>query len=114
MTEQFVRSMFRAIDSRDWEALARHLHPEMVYARPGFDLLVGRDVIVHFYREIRVIQGEHRIEAIVVDGSHGATWGRFVGAKRDGSPVDVQYADCYTWRDGLLGHRKSHFYLPYV
>jgi ketosteroid isomerase-like protein len=114
MTEQFVRDMFTAIDSRDWEALGRHFHPDLVYERPGFPLLVGRDGVVEFYKTVRAIHGEHRIEVVVVDDRHGATWGRFVGSKKDGTPVDVQFADCYTWRDGLLGHRKSHFFLPYV
>ncbi len=114
MTHEFVRSMFRAVDDRDWSALAEHFHPELRYDRPGFSALMGRDQVVHFYREVRAIQGSHRIEAIVIDGEHGASWGRFVGSKTDGAPVDLQYADCYGFRDGLLWRRKSFFFVPQV
>lgn len=114
MNHDFVRSMFRAIDLRDWAALASHLHSELRYDRPGFPPLIGREQVLHFYREIRAIQGSHAIEAVVIDGDHGASWGRFVGAKSDGTPLDLQYADCYGFRDGLLSRRKSFFYVPQV
>ncbi len=111
MTKDFIVSMFRAIDTRDWENLGRHFHPDIVYERPGFSVLTGRDAVVGFYRDVRQIHGEHRAEGMAVDGQFGAHWGRFVGAKKDGSPVDVQYSDCYVFADGLLKHRKSYFFV---
>lgn len=114
MTAEFVRSMFRAIDARDWDALGSQFHHEIRYDRPGIPPLIGRDQVVRFYREIRAIQGEHRIEAIVVDDEHGASWGRFVGSKQDGTPIDIQYADCYGFKEGLLWRRKSFFFVPQV
>jgi len=112
MTQADIRDMFRAVDGSDWQAMARHLHPDLVYDRPGFDLLVGREAVLHFYREVRSIRGEHRFDAIVVDDVHGACWGRFVGSRQDGTPIDLQFADCYTFSDGLLFRRKSFFYVP--
>ena len=112
MTRDFIVSMFRAIDTRDWEALGRHFHPEMIYERPGFPVLEGRDAVLRFYAETRQIQGEHRAEGIAVDGEFGAHWGRFVGAKKDGTPVDVRYSDTYVFADGMLKHRKSYFFVP--
>ena len=29
-----------------------------------------------------------------------------------GTPVDVEFADCYEFKDGLLWRRKSHFFVP--
>lgn len=114
MTADQLRAMFRAIDASDWDAMARFLHPEIAYDRPGFPLLDGRDAVLRFYRETRTIRGEHRFECFVVDGDAGACWGRFVGRTGDGAPLDVQFADCYRFRDGLLWRRKSHFYTPLV
>jgi ketosteroid isomerase-like protein len=111
MTKDFIVSMFRAIDSRDWDALATHFHPDIVYERPGFPVLEGRDAVVRFYRETRQIHGEHRASGLAVDEPYGAHWGRFVGAKKDGTPVDVEYADCYVFADGLLKHRRSYFFV---
>jgi uncharacterized protein len=111
MTRDFIASMFRAVDAKDWEGVGRHFHPDIVYQRPGFPVLSGREAVVRFYRETRQIHGEHRAEGMAVDGEFGAAWGRFVGTKKDGSPVDVQYADCYVFADGLIKHRKSHFFV---
>ncbi len=50
----------------------------------------------HFYREVRIIgSGRHRIERLVVGQEIGACWGRFVGASRDGKPLDERFADVY-------------------
>jgi len=114
MSRDFITSMFRAVDARDWTALGSHFHPDLRYERPGFPPLLGRDQVLQFYREVRAIHGAHQIEAIVIDGDAGASWGRFVGQKRDGAPVDIQYADCYRFRDGLLWRRKSYFFVPQV
>jgi ketosteroid isomerase-like protein len=112
MTKDFIGSMFRAIDARDWDRLATHFHPDIIYERPGFPVLQGRDAVLGFYREVRQIHGEHRTSAIAMDPPFGAVWGRFVGTKKDGSPVDVEYADCYVFADGLLKHRRSYFFVP--
>lgn len=113
MPHDFIVRMFKTIDARQWDQLPEFFHPEMVYDRPGYPLLEGRDAVVHFYREVRVLtSGEHQLTAVVMDGDYGACWGRFVGAKKDGTPVDLQFADCYVFRDHQLVHRKSHFYVP--
>jgi hypothetical protein len=111
VSHDLVRSIFRAIDARDWGSLADYFHPELRYQRPGFPTLEGRDEVLRFFREIRAIHGSHQIEGIAIDGDQGAHWGRFVGAKMDGTPVDVEYADWYRFRDGLLWRRKSFFYV---
>ena len=106
MSKELPRSMFRAIDARDWDALGTLFHPDFRYDRPGLAPLLGKDEVLRFYREIRSIHGAHQLETVVSDGDHGACWGRFVGAKSDGTPLDLQFADCYGFRDGLLWRRK--------
>lgn len=114
MTRSDLEAMFRIIDASDWGALPRFLHPELAYDRPGYPLLDGRDAVLHFYRATRTMRGEHRFEAFAIDGDVGACWGRFVGQQPDGTPIDIQFADCYRFKDGLLWRRKSHFYVPLV
>ena len=114
MSHDLVRSMFRAVDARDWVGLGALFHPELRYDRPGFAPLLGREEVLRFYREVRTIHGSHQLEAIVVEGDHGATWGRFVGATADGTALDLQFADCYGFRDGLLARRKSFFFVAQV
>ena len=59
-------------------------------------------------------RGEHRFDGFAIEADAGACWGRFVGAKTDGTPLDLAFADCYRFKDGLLWRRKSFFYLPLV
>lgn len=112
MTRADLEAMFRVIDATDWDGLGRFFHPELVYDRPGFPILEGREANLKFYREVRAIRGVHSFEGFAIEPDTGACWGRFVGHRLDGAPVDVQFADCYRFKDGLLWRRKSHFYTP--
>jgi len=115
MTRDFVRWLFEAIDARQWDRLAEFFHPEIEYQRPGYDSLVGLEAVVRFYREVRVLaSGNHQVTAIAIDGTHGACWGRYLGSRRDGTPVDIEFADCYEFEDGKIRRRKSFFYVPLV
>ena len=114
MTRTDLEAMFRAVDAADWDALARYFHPDLIYDRPGFPLLEGREAVLHFYREVRAIRGGHQFEGFAIETDAGACWGRYVGNRLDGTPVNVQFADCYQFKDGLLWRRKSYFYLPMV
>ncbi|MBM4188569.1 MAG: nuclear transport factor 2 family protein [Gemmatimonadetes bacterium] len=108
--DDFIRTMFQAIDGRDWDALANQLHPEVRYDRPGFEPLMGRDAVIHFYREVRQIHGRHHLDHLIANDREGAHFGHFVGAKPDGTPFTADYADYYGFKDGLLWRRKSYFH----
>lgn len=112
MTRQDLETMFNAVDRRDWDTVAKYFHPELVYDRPGFDQLVGGAAVDNFYRNIRTIHGVHQFEGFAIDGETGACWGRFVGTRKDGSSLDVEFADCYRFKAGQLWRRKSFFYVP--
>ncbi|MEZ4585043.1 MAG: nuclear transport factor 2 family protein [Gemmatimonadales bacterium] len=113
MTEADIRAMFKAVDASDWDNVDKYFHPDLEYLRPGMDPLLGKAALSNFYRNVRTLRGEHRFDAVVVDGDKGACWGRFVGRNANG-PVDVEFADCYGFKDGLLWRRKSFFYVPVV
>jgi ketosteroid isomerase-like protein len=112
VTRSDLEAMFRAIDASDWDVLPRYFHADLVYDRPGFERLQGREAVLHFYRAVRTIRGRHEFEGFAVQPDAGACWGRFVGHRGDGTPLDLQFADCYLFRDGLMWRRKSFFYVP--
>lgn len=114
MTRSDLETMFAAIDACDWESAARFFHPDMQYERPGYALIDGRDANLGFYRDVRKIRGEHLFDGFALDPASGACWGRFVGHGADGAAIDIQFADCYRFRDGLLWRRKSFFFVPLV
>lgn len=113
MSHELLRAMFKAIDDRQFDRLPEFFHRDIVYERPGYEPLVGLAAVMHFYREVRVLgSGRHGFDAIVMDGDNGACWGRWVGFKKDGTLIDLEFADGYTFADGKLKHRKSFFFTP--
>ena len=115
MSGDVIRRLFAIVDARQWDDLVHVFHPDVVYERPGYDPLTGFAAIDDFYRNRRVIaRGSHMVEGIAVEGSNGAAWGRFVGAKRDDTPVDERWADVYTFADNKIRTRRSHFFRPAV
>ncbi len=110
-----VHDLFSAIDARDFDRLREMCHPEIVYERPGYEAFSGMERLLRFYREERVIaSGRHRLTAVLADDAFAACWGRFVGKHRDGSDLDVEFADTYEIEDGRIRRRKSFFYVPAV
>lgn len=115
MTKDFVVQMFHKIDSRDWDGLAGFFTPDATYERPGYEPIAGRDALLLFYREVRVIaSGEHRLEHVVVDDECGASWGRYVGKHRNGADLDERFADVYVFEHGKIKERASYFFRPAV
>jgi branched-chain amino acid aminotransferase len=111
----FIVELFRRVDSRNWTALEDSLHEDVVYERPGYEPLVGRDRVMHFYREERVIaSGEHLLEHLLTDPESGACWGRFVGVHKNGTPIDERFADTYLLQDGRIRTRRTFFFRPAI
>lgn len=110
-----IRWMFALIDAREWAGLTAVFHPEMTYERPGYDRLVGREAVLHFYREVRVIaSGTHHLDSILQDGDAGTSSGRFVGVSRAGEAIEIDFAECYRFRDGKVWARRTYFFVPAV
>ena len=110
-----ISDLFQAVDSNDWNAMSRIFHADVTYERPGYEPFVGRERVLQFYSQERVIaSGKHQLEQVVFDHDQGACWGRFVGLKKDGSEVDERFADVYCFEDGKIKSRRSYFYRPAV
>jgi ketosteroid isomerase-like protein len=110
-----LREVYRTIDACDWPALEALLHPEVVYERPGYDPLVGRERVMRFYREERIVaSGRHEIIGIVREDGVAACWGHMRGTLRDGSAAEVQFADVYSLDAGQVRTRRSYFFTPAV
>lgn len=115
MSRNLITELFSAVDTCDWRKLATLFHPEVVYERPGYEQFKGVDRLLHFYRCERVLaNGSHLIDRVVIDGSNGACWGRFVGTKKDGSAVDELFVDVYTFEGERIIRRRSYFFRPAI
>ncbi|MFD0854791.1 nuclear transport factor 2 family protein [Actinomadura adrarensis] len=115
MDEGRLIAMFGAIDAGDWAALATCFHPEIVYERPGYEPLLGRNRVLRFYREERLVKsGAHRLEGVVLQDDRGAVWGALEGVRTDGRPISLGFADIYHFEAGTIRKRRSHFHVPAV
>lgn len=115
MSNALVQKLFQAVDSRDWSSLAEVFAPEVIYERPGYPAFVGLDHLLRFYSEERVVaEGRHELVSVIVEDDQCACWGRFVGTHRDGSDIDVSFADFYTFANGRIRTRRSFFFRPAI
>ena len=115
MLDTLIVDLFRAVDNSDWNGIAQIFHEEIIYERPGYRPFNGMSELLQFYQCERVIQcGTHYLDHVVVNGNYGACWGRFIGIKKDGSPIEELFADVYSFKDGKIGARRSHFFRPAV
>jgi hypothetical protein len=85
------------------------------YERPGFPPLVGLASIVEFYcHERQIDTGSHTLGEVLCNGATAACWGRMAGTLRDGTQVDVRFADVFHLDDGRIRNRTSYFFAPLV
>lgn len=112
---RLIEEMFTAIDTRDWPTLAAFFHPDLVYERPGYDPFVGRDRVLRFYRDERMISwGNHTLFGTVAEPGAAAAWGRIDAMHNDGTPIELGFADIYLFEEGAIKLRRSHFFVPAV
>lgn len=111
----WLDQLFMAIDGRDWHALEVMLDPAVTYERPGYAPLIGMERVMQFYRHERIIQsGRHEIKGMI-EGHDGLSYfGRFRGKSKTGAPLDVSFCDFCSFKDDLLHHRRTFFYVPAI
>lgn len=110
-----VTAMFAAVDAMDWTTLAGFFHPAVVYERPGFPPLTGRDRVLRFYRVERPItRSAHRIDGIVIEHDRGAAWGLADCVLADGTAMKIGFADIFHFDEDMITLRRTHFFVAAV
>ena len=109
--EAVVRRYYETVDSGESDAVVELFTHDAVYHRPGYQPMVGREALHRFYSGQRVIaHGRHMITHIFPAGSaHVAVEGRFTGRLKDGTDVDLGFADFFTLRRTLIATRTTYF-----
>ena len=107
---------YRAVDASDLEGVLAWFAEDGVYHRPGYEPMRGQAALRAFYGGERVIEsGSHQLDQILVDGSSVAVRGVFTGRLKDGSQVQVGFADFIDYDgDGRARQRRSYFDTPTV
>lgn len=101
--EAVVRRMYRAINERDWEALAEHLHEDvrLMALDPTINvrLVRGRDAVIAFMREMLDPLEEMHIEpeSIEAAGDRVVVWALQRG-RAAGAPAETRFHLAHLWR----------------
>lgn len=119
ITDSFIIDMFRHIDQGKWDDLAKFFATNATYERPGYAPLTGRDSIMKFYREERIVaSGSHSIDDCIIDlkldRGLASCWGSFEGLSRNGEKLKERFADIYELRDGKITLRRTYFFRPAI
>lgn len=111
----WIDRLFRNIDGGDWASLNIMLSDDVVYERPGYSPLVGRDAVMNFYEKVRIIKsGRHSVHDVISDQDKMSYHGHFAGTSKAGELLDVGFCDVCEVQNNLLKHRKTFFYTPSV
>ncbi|WP_312909440.1 nuclear transport factor 2 family protein [Natronosalvus caseinilyticus] len=121
--EALVRRYYDRVDADDVEGLLELFSKTITYERPGQDPIEGREELRAFYERGRPLEdGEHRLEAVIVDlggagddggngdsnGNRVAVRGRFSGVQ-DGESVSFGFADFHDVNaDGVIENRWTY------
>lgn len=107
---------YRAVDAGDVQGVLDWFADDCVYHRPGYEPMRGQEALGAFYGGARVIEsGSHRIDQLLVDGSSVSVRGVFTGQLKDGSQVQIGFADFIDYGpDGRARERRSYFDTPAV
>lgn len=108
-----MRMLLRAIDAADWHVVEALFHPQVEYEVGGHLPLRGREAVMSYYRNVRQIRkGEHLLEGMIAEGSHGTCWGRFNATRTDGAEISVLFADVMTFEDRKIRRRRVYYCAP--
>lgn len=107
----WIDHFFQAIDSGNWDSLSELLADEVIYERPGYSPLVGKKVVLDFYKNIRIIKtGTHVVKEFIGSDAMLCYHGSFTGESHSGDQLSVDFCDFCNIKDGLLCYRKTFFY----
>lgn len=106
-----VREYYRAVDANDVDGLLGLFSDDCVYERPGYAPLVGKPALAAFYATDRVIEsGRHELTNVVAQQDSVAVEGRFVGQLKNGTAVEVRFADFFRTSGDVFVSRQTYFF----
>ncbi|NKZ08779.1 nuclear transport factor 2 family protein [Actinomadura latina] len=115
LEEAAVREYYRLVDAGDVDGLLDLFADDAVYSRPGHPVMRGRADLAVFYGGGRVIdRGRHTLDRVVAHGSQIAVTGAFAGVLKDGTEVDLRFADFFVFGGARIARRDTYFFTPLV
>ena len=107
--QKILDTYFEAVDTKDLDTLFGLFHEDIEYIR-GSQRMVGMKEFQAFYHNARPIEsGQHILDHVYIVPPESAVRGRFVGALKDDTQVNIDFADFMRFQDGQVIWRKTYF-----
>lgn len=114
-SRETIRDYFAAVDANDFDRVLELFDDQVVYERPGYEPIQGKERLRRFFTEDRVIAtGRHDIEGLLAEGDRVTAWGAFKGKSRTGVDLSEGWCDVYELRDARICRRRTYFFRPAV
>ncbi|SMC02132.1 hypothetical protein SAMN00768000_0350 [Sulfobacillus thermosulfidooxidans DSM 9293] len=105
-----VERYYHSVDQNDLPTLFSLFDDQIIYKRPGYPVLAGKEQFMEFYKGTRIIEsGAHTLTHILVDGDHVCVQGSFQGVLKDGRVIETEFADIFVIHDGKIVERHTYF-----
>ncbi len=110
----WVSQFFETIDAKNWGKLKTLLDTNVIYERPGYETMKGRNSVMEFYTEKRAIKvGSHIIQDVYIHDNKIICNGSFSGMSNDNTKLQVEFCDIYLCNYPSLIYRKTYFFIPW-
>lgn len=111
----WVNEFFQCIDNREFSSILKLVANDIVYERPGFPTIKGKDNLLDFYTNKRsVVDGKHTVTNVISDVNFTAFSGFFSGRLKNNEFIELYFCDVCQFEGRLLKKRKTFFYSPMI
>lgn len=112
--EALIRRYYDLVDANAVADMVALFQPEAIYSRPGYPDMAGHADITRFYAHQRKFRsGTHTLAAVLHDAGRVAVHGSFRGELRDGTAMQLRFADFFEiGGDGRFSRRDTYYFAP--
>lgn len=111
-----VQRYYDALDRDDLEAVLEGFSGDVLYRRPGYEVIAGMDRLRSYYTgDRKLAAGRHLVRDVVVEGQRAAAHGMYEGQLKDGERTAVGFAAFFSFDgNGRIAEHTTYFFTPAV
>jgi len=111
-----VQRYYDALDRDDLEAVLDCFSGDVLYRRPGYEVISGMEKLRSYYSGDRQLApGRHLVRDMLVEGNRVAAHGMYEGQLKQGERTAVGFAAFFSFdMNGRIAEHTTYFFTPAV
>ncbi|QQS01390.1 MAG: nuclear transport factor 2 family protein [Austwickia sp.] len=111
-----VQRYYDALDRDDLEAVLELFSGDVLYRRPGYEVIAGMDRLRDYYSgDRKLAAGRHLVRDVLVEGQKAAAHGMYEGQLKDGDRTAMGFAAFFSFdMNGRIAEHTTYFFTPAV